>query len=151
MTPTPAFWLGLWGAVVSTALGGLRIFEFVRDRASLHLEPIWVRGDAGTDGHVEYSWTAAEPALRATNRGRRTIHVVGVGVRRAGAPVDLSGFLPRLPTVLDEGESVTLSLEKGLLDHKVKQVILRDSLGHEWRTGWRALRTFRKTRPPTED
>jgi hypothetical protein len=149
-----AFWLGLWGALLSTALGILRVMEFLRDQARLRLEPIWERGDVGTDGRVVYSWSAAMPALRVINTGRRTIHVTGAGVVRARwwrGRAAMATDVPALPAMLDEGKSVRLWAEDWMRDPEVRVIVVSDSLGREWRISRRALKKFLRTSPPTDD
>jgi len=155
ITKDAAFWLGLWGALLSTALGVLRVLEFLRDRARLRVEPIWERGDIGTQGRVEYSWSAATPALRVVNTGRRTIHVTGAGVVRSKwgrGPVAMATDVPAgLPAVLDEGKSVRLWVESWIRDPQVNGIVVRDSLGRDWRISRRFLKKFLRTSPPTDD
>jgi hypothetical protein len=148
--------LGLWGALLSTGLGVLRVVEFWRDRARLRVEPIWERGDVSTGrgGEWEYSWAAARPVLRVVNTGRRTVHVMGAGVVRGRLKREqavMATDVPGLPAVLDEGKSVRLFLGDWIRDPDVRAIVVRDSLGRDWRASRRVLRKFLRTSPPTED
>jgi hypothetical protein len=157
ITDNASFWLALWGAVLSTALAVIKGLEFRANRGRLHLDLIWQPGDAGRDGHVHYSMSAANPALRVTNKGQRKVRVVEAGACRSGRgkpAYDTSGWFGGLPATLDEGESVVVQggrFSDWIINvEEVRALFVRDSLGREWVTGRRAIQKFRREGRPSE-
>ena len=155
ITNNASFWLGLWGAVLSTGLAVIKVLEFRANRGRLHLDLIWEPGDVGRDGHVHYSMSAATPALRVTNKGQRKVRVVEAGARGSGGKLayDASSRFGGLPATLDEGESVVVQggqFSDWIINvDEVRALFVRDSLGRDWVTGRRALKKFRRAGRPS--
>ena len=151
-----SFWLGLWGAALSTGLAVIKALEFRANRGRLHLDLVWQPGDVGTDGRVHYSWSAATPALRVTNKGQRKIRVLEVGASRSryGKPTHAaSSAFVGLPATLDEGDSVVVrggQFSDWIINREISAVFVRDSLGRDWVIGRSALKRFRRVDAPTE-
>ena len=137
--------MSLWSALGTL---GWRAWDAFTARARLRLEPIWEPGDIGRDGQVHLSFTAAVPALRVVNAGRRPIYVIEAGVvrrkrrwqwrKRAESILDLPG----LPTTLAEGQWVQLWAGRWMTDPEVRTIVAHDSLGRRWKLPRRKINKF---------
>jgi hypothetical protein len=153
-----SFYLGLWGAVLSTGLAALKIIEHWRDRGHLHLELAWEQPDrkAGDIPFRKGGELQLLPKFIVTNVGRRTVTVVGVGAWRGVWRPRNVVQTKHLPYNLEESERVKDQVPKAWLeDTSVKSLFVRDSHNRDWFISrlrfWGFRREGRRVNQPPEE
>jgi len=153
----PAFWLGLWGAFLSTLLAAQKLWDAFRDRGRLKFHASWqqqYKPTASGTGTTHEVAAAPEVRFTVTNVGRRPMQVTGFGIRlkwtirhpfrrRFGLQSFLSEHFPRR---IAEGEQMefTGSLYSNQARGKhVSAVLVYDSLGGHWKLRKKDLKAIR--------
>jgi len=155
------FWLGLWGAAVSTVLAVLRLREFFTDRGKLKFRAMLQRAykPSAPGATTTHAPASERVVFTVTNVGRRKLRVMGFGVRMRWDWKHLRGRGRELRVFLNEdfprdlGESETMEFDDPMYlgQLKVKHTgaaFVYDSRGECWHLPRRDLRLARN--PPAE-
>ena len=149
--------IAVWGALVGTTSLAWNIYTALRDRGRLKVSAAlgWVvSGPAGrryvvraTDARLAGRTELGGPPqliVSVVNHGRRPLTVATLGVRLASGK-DLPEIVPNLPTELKEGEPVDLIVNEldGLVQRRILQVFVCDTLGRRWKVRRASLKALR--------
>jgi len=128
--------IAMWGAIVSTILAVIKVWEFFRDRPNISVEMKFGSIKTDTIGQKFLYTTPTKilpyVALRARNKGRRTVVLTNAGFRLSNQ-IDLH-LIPsegELPHKLEEGAEHTV-----LFDFKLLKQGFKDERAERVKFGW---------------
>ncbi|SRR6266545_5146980 len=157
-TGEAGFWIALWGAVVATVLGVLRLREFFTDRGRLKFRATvqHTLNPSPPGAPTTHQPDASGPRVvfTVTNVGRRKLRVMGFGVRMGWywrrprkRDRELCPFLTAdFPRDLGEGETMQFDdpmYAAQLRKPRVVAAFVYDSLGKRWDLPKSSLRIAR--------
>ncbi len=127
-----AFWIAIWGALLSTVLGIIKIIDFFRDRSCISVEVKFASIQKGSFLYSTPYKILPYVALIARNTGRRTIVLTHAGFRLSNQrDLSLIPYRGEFPKEVKEGAEHTVLFDVKALKQGFKEEHA-DSIKFAW-------------------